>query len=52
MLLWTVCTGWTGWAGPDPVVYRSFDCPYGLNMMEGNQDADFDFIAGKVLNFF
>ena len=39
----------SGWTGPDPVVYKSFDCPYVLNMMEGNKQADFPLVPGQVL---
>ena len=42
---WTSPSGWTG---PDPVVYRSFDCPDGLIMMEGTQLANLTFTDGKV----
>ena len=38
----------TGWTGPESVVYRSFNCPYGLNMMEGTEQADFPLVQGQV----
>ena len=40
----------SGWTGPDPVVYRSFDCPDGLMMMEGNKTANLTFVTGEVLS--
>ena len=30
-----------GWTGPVPVYYQSFNCPFGLSLMEGNAQADF-----------
>ena len=38
----------TGRTGPDPVVQRNFDCPYGLVLMEGTDQAAFPLIQGKV----
>ena len=38
----------SAWTRLNPVAYRSFDCPDGLIMMEGTQQANLTFIAGKV----
>ena len=53
-LFLTVSDPWnstSGWNGSDPVVYRSFDSPDGLIMMERYQQVNLAFTAGKVLNF-
>ena len=31
------------------MVYKGFDCPYVLNMMEGDQQADFPLVQGQVM---
>ena len=39
------------WTGSHPVVYRNFDCPYGLVLMEGTEQADFSLIQGQVIKY-
>ena len=51
-LIITVSDPWNstfGWNGSDPVVYRSFNSPDGLMMMERDQLVNLAAIAGKVL---
>ena len=41
----------SGWTGPDPVLYYSFDCPDNLTFMEGTNETNnqFEFISGQVI---
>ena len=41
------------WNGPQPVVYMSFDCLEGLDIMEGTGPAQTNIptVLGKVLHF-
>ena len=42
-----------GWTGPEPVVYMSFDCLEGLEVMEGLGPAQTELqpFDGKVVHF-
>ena len=42
----------SGWAGPDPVVYKSFDNLEGIILMEGTEQADFHLVQGQVFAFY
>ena len=38
----------SGWTGPDPVVYRSFDTLDYITIMEGDQETNIPLIEGHV----